>query len=152
MRVQNIPPQRPFLDTLAALWLASTGNAPAEGLILLPTRRAARALAEAFLRTAGGRPLLLPRITALGGIDETPLALAGALFLPPAIDPQLRLAMLSRMILAMHGEGVPRRRPTAPGCWRGTWPTCSTRRRAPRSTSRRGCPTRPHAASPRTGS
>ena len=105
MRIENIPPHLPFLDTLAALWLASTTDAPADGLILLPTRRAARALAEAFLRAADGRPLLLPRITAFGGIDETPLALAGALDLPPAVDPQLRLAVLSRMILAMHGAG-----------------------------------------------
>ncbi len=152
MRVENIPPHLPFLDTLAALWLASTGSAPAEGLILLPTRRAARALAEAFLRAAGGRPLLLPRITALGGIDETPLALAGALLLPPAVDPQLRLAVLSRMILAMRGEGgAPT---TADRAWllARELATCWTRRHAPRSTLRHGCPTPPLPASPRTGS
>ena len=47
------------------------------GLILLPTRRSARALAEAFLRVRDGRPMLLPRITALGALDEAPLALTG---------------------------------------------------------------------------
>jgi len=57
------------------------------GLILLPTRRAARALADAFLRAADGRPLLLPRMTAFGALDEAPLALAGALDLPPAVEP-----------------------------------------------------------------
>ena len=60
----------------------------ARGLILLPTRRAARSLAEAFLRASGGRPLLLPRITALGALDEAPLTLAGALDLPPAVEPR----------------------------------------------------------------
>ena len=76
--------------------------AVSRGLILLPTRRAARALAEAFLRASGGRPLLLPRITALGALDEAPLTLAGALDLPPAVEPARRLAALTRLILAMQ--------------------------------------------------
>ncbi len=87
----------------------------ARGLILLPTRRAARALAEAFLRASSGRPLLLPRITALGALDEAPLTLAGALDLPPAVDPAQRLAALARLILAMGGaDGAPR---TADRAW-----------------------------------
>jgi ATP-dependent helicase/nuclease subunit B len=87
----------------------------ARGLILLPTRRAARSLAEAFLRASGGRPLLLPRITALGALDEAPLTLAGALELPPAVEPAQRLASLSRLILAMGGaDGAPR---TADRAW-----------------------------------
>ncbi len=73
----------------------------ARGLILLPTRRAARSLAEAFLRAGDGRPMLLPRITALGALDEAPLALAGALDLPPAVEPMQRLAVLSALILAL---------------------------------------------------
>ena len=85
------------------------------GLILLPTRRAARALAEAFLRASGGRPLLLPRITAFGALDEAPLTLAGALDLPPAVEPAQRLAALTRLILAMRGaNGAPR---TADRAW-----------------------------------
>ena len=84
-------------------------------MILLPTRRAARALAEAFLRASGGRPLLLPRITAFGALDETPLALTGALDLPPAVEPAQRLAALTRLILAMKGaNGAPR---TAERAW-----------------------------------
>ena len=82
---------------------------------MLPTRRAARTLADAFLRAANGAPLLLPRITALGALDETPLALAGALELPPAVEPAQRLAALARLILALHGEGgAPR---TADRAW-----------------------------------
>ena len=49
--------------------------------------------------------MLLPRITALGALDETPLALAGALALPPAAAPMQRLAALSTLILAMRGKG-----------------------------------------------
>jgi ATP-dependent helicase/nuclease subunit B len=105
----TIPANLPFLDTLAAWWLERAGEdklRAADGLILLPTRRAARALTEAFLRQSAGAPLLLPRIAALGGIDEAPLALAGALDIPPAVPAAQRLAVLTRMILAMgdrHG-------------------------------------------------
>ncbi len=49
--------------------------------------------------------MLLPRITALGALDEAPLALTGALDLPPAVEPMQRLAALSTLILAMDGAG-----------------------------------------------
>ncbi|MDE2200269.1 MAG: double-strand break repair protein AddB, partial [Rhodospirillales bacterium] len=102
MNLATIPPDAPFLDLLAARWLAETpAEAVPRGIILLPTRRAARALAEAFLRAGGGRPMLLPRITAIGALDEAPLALAGALELAPAIAPLPRLAALARLILAL---------------------------------------------------
>jgi len=103
MRLRSIPPHVPFLDTLAERWLAGHAD-PSRGLILLPTRRAARSLAEAFLRASGGRPLLLPRITAFGALDEAPLALAGALDLPQAVAPLHRLAELSRLVLALPAE------------------------------------------------
>ena len=108
----TVPPHVPFLDALALGWLArcreAGGDDPlavSNGLILLPTRRSARALAEAFLRVNDGRPMLLPRITALGALDEAPLALAGAMDLPPAVEPMQRLAALSKLILAMRGQG-----------------------------------------------
>ncbi len=100
MRLASIPPHMPFLATLAARWRESVPD-PARGLILLPTRRAARALAEAFLRSADGRPMLLPRIAAIGALDEAPLALAGALDLPPAVEPAERLAVLARLVMAL---------------------------------------------------
>jgi ATP-dependent helicase/nuclease subunit B len=113
----TVPPHIPFLDALARGWLAR-GEDPltvSRGLILLPTRRSARALAEAFLRIRDGQPMLLPRITALGALDEAPLALTGALELPPAVEPMQRLAALSTLILAMKGEGgAPR---TADRAW-----------------------------------
>ncbi len=112
MNLFALPPDVPFLDAIAAEWLAGAGDdalAVSRGLILLPTRRAARALAEAFLRVSGGQALLLPRITALGALDEAPLALSGALDLPPAVEPARRLAALATMILAMGGAyGAPR--------------------------------------------
>ncbi len=111
MNLRTIPPHVPFLDALAAYWLERAGPDPlaaAHGLILLPTRRAARALNEAFLRQSDGRPLLLPRIAALGALDEAPLALAGALDLPPAVDAARRLAVLTRLVMALEGRhGAP---------------------------------------------
>jgi ATP-dependent helicase/nuclease subunit B len=112
-----VPPDVPFLESVARGWLAR-GDDPltvSRGLILLPTRRSARALAEVFLRVRDGQPMLLPRITALGALDEAPLALAGALDLPAAVEPMQRLAALSKLILAMGGKGgAPR---TADRAW-----------------------------------
>jgi ATP-dependent helicase/nuclease subunit B len=111
LNLATIPPNQAFLDSLAAWWLdRAEGHQDriADGLFLVPTRRAARGLSEAFLRQAGGKPLLLPRIAALGGLDEAPLALAGALNVAPAVAPMRRLAVLSQMILAMQGRsGAP---------------------------------------------
>ncbi len=104
----SVPAHASFLDAIAAEWLRAEPADIPSGLILLPTRRAARSLAEAFLRVSGGRPLLLPRIVALGALDEAPLTLAGALDLPPAVDPARRAAELARLILAMGGaNGAP---------------------------------------------
>ncbi|MCC7425425.1 MAG: double-strand break repair protein AddB [Alphaproteobacteria bacterium] len=112
-RVYTIAPEVPFLDALAAGVLALHGEAP-EALsrveILLPTRRAARALAEAFLRATGGKALLLPRIAPLGDIDEDgPAAAAAAdLALPPAMPPLRLQALLARLVLGMGGaNGAP---------------------------------------------
>jgi ATP-dependent helicase/nuclease subunit B len=110
--IASIAPNIPFLDALALWWLDRPGAADpaatADGLFIVPTRRAARGLADAFLRQAQGRPLLLPRILALGAVDETPLALSGALAQAPAIPAARRLAVLSRLILALRGaNGAP---------------------------------------------
>lgn len=115
----NIAAGSPFLDALAARWLTLHGqNALAEGLILLPTRRAARGLSEAFLRATDGRPLILPRIAAIGAPDEAPLALGpGALALPPAMPEAERLATLSRLIIALE-EASGTARPGLDATWR----------------------------------
>ena len=67
-RVFSIPAGTGFLDALAEGVIAETGGDPlalSGYRILLPTRRACRALQEAFLRLSGGRPLLLPRLEPL---------------------------------------------------------------------------------------
>jgi ATP-dependent helicase/nuclease subunit B len=114
----SIPPGVPFLDALAEGWLREHSDDPvdiANGLILTPTRRAARSLAEAFLRISGKGALLLPRIVGLAALDEAPLTLAGALECPPAVDPLQRLAVLTHLILRMKGAGgTPR---TADRAW-----------------------------------
>ena len=102
MNLATLPFNAPFLDHIAKTWLHQHGDR--QGLILLPTRRAARSLAEAFLRASNGKPLLLPRITAIGALDEAPLTLAGALDLPPAVEPAHRLAALTRLVMALPQE------------------------------------------------
>lgn len=79
-RLYTIPPSAPFLTSLAKALL--NGNLPSPGgtkpdplslpltTIYLPTRRAQRALRQAFLDAAGGKAMLLPRIRALGDPDE----------------------------------------------------------------------------------
>jgi ATP-dependent helicase/nuclease subunit B len=113
MRLAAFPQSAAFLPALASAWLADGGD-PADGILILPNRRAARAAAGAFLQANRGRPLLLPRIIALGAIDEAGLALHGALDLPPAIAPMRRQAILAKLILARNGaNGAPNRLHTA---------------------------------------
>jgi len=104
MTLHAIPPHLPFLDALAAGLLARlpAGDpaALARVTVLLPTRRAARGLREAFLRAAGGRALLLPRMRALAGLsteEADELALPDLLDLPPAVAPLTRQAVLAGM-------------------------------------------------------
>jgi ATP-dependent helicase/nuclease subunit B len=99
-----IPLHLSFLDTLARRWLDAHPHAPDRGFILLPTRRAARSLATAFLNANAGRPMLLPRIVALGTIDEAPISLSGEFDLPPAVSAIQRNALLARMILKLPPE------------------------------------------------
>ena len=62
----TIPAHRPFLQDLAAgIWRTAAAGGPealAETIVLLPTRRAARDLAEAFLTSAGTRAVILRAI------------------------------------------------------------------------------------------
>ncbi|MCA3313053.1 MAG: double-strand break repair protein AddB [Roseomonas sp.] len=111
MRVFVIPAEQRFLPALAEGLLAQVPAddpaALATYTLLLPTRRAARALREAFLTAAGGRALLLPRMRALPGLsveEADELALPALLELPPAVAPLTRQAVLSRIVL-----GIPRR-------------------------------------------
>ena len=102
----------PFLPALARAWLRQAemaGRDPADGLLVLPTRRAARAAAAAFLE-AHGKPLILPRIVAIGSGDEAALGLRAALSLPSAMAAEQRRAVLARLILRLGGrDGAPTR-------------------------------------------
>ncbi len=99
----SIPAHRPFLDDLAAgLVDALPGPEDVPGaLLLVPTRRAVRALTESFLKASGGRAVLLPQIRALGDLDEgePPFEPGEAgLELAPAIDPMRRRFELARLV------------------------------------------------------
>ncbi|HEV3242715.1 MAG TPA: double-strand break repair protein AddB, partial [Methyloceanibacter sp.] len=87
-RLYTIPPSAPFLSTLARAVL--DGDLPMPGgtkpdpltlpraIIYLPTRRAVRALRDAFLDASGGKAALLPSIRALGDPDEDAAIIFGA--------------------------------------------------------------------------
>lgn len=112
-RLFTIPSGTPFLDALARTLIADPSLGGrfgrdvelADMTILLPTRRAVRALGDAFLRAGGGRALLLPAIRPLGDVDEDELTLdvasqpLQALSLPPEISPLERQFRLARLIL-----------------------------------------------------
>jgi ATP-dependent helicase/nuclease subunit B len=110
MRLFTIAAHLPFLDALVAGLSAETGDDPlalARYTILLPTRRAARALSEAFLRHSEGKALLLPRLVPVGDVDAEELAFladeSAALSdveLPPAIPELQRHLLLTKLVLA----------------------------------------------------
>ncbi len=98
----------PFADTLAAGLLAEAGGDPlalAACEVLLPNRRARRALSDAFLRLSEGRPLLLPRMRTIEAVDEEDLLLTAGdddfLSIPPAIPALERRLLLARTIMAL---------------------------------------------------
>ncbi|QCK85191.1 double-strand break repair protein AddB [Phreatobacter aquaticus] len=115
--VLSIPASRPLLATLAAAILdgqviagwpdRSDPLSLASGTILLPNRRACRAMRDAFLDLSGGEPVLLPRIAPIGDVDEdewafadpNPLDRLGIDAIRPAmagLERQLTLAALVR--------------------------------------------------------
>src|SRR5690606_2652154 len=86
---------------------ASDPEALADTVVLIPTRRGARELAEAFLAASGRRALLPPQILPLGDLDEgEPPFEPGdlALDLPPAIEPRRRRFELAGLVKAHERE------------------------------------------------
>ncbi len=130
--VFNIPASAPFLPVLIEALRTgelvpgfSTGGDPlalARATLYLPTRRACRLARVVFLDVLGGDAAILPRIVALGDLDEDEIAFAEAatgelaetaLSLPPAFAPlerRLTLAhLISRWAAAITPEqGAPR--------------------------------------------
>ncbi|PPR09181.1 MAG: hypothetical protein CFH41_02698 [Alphaproteobacteria bacterium MarineAlpha11_Bin1] len=109
-RIYTIAPGTAFLDALVSGILDRYGadlKTLSDVHVLLPTRRSCRALSEAFLRGTGGAPVLLPKMTPIGDIDEDEfsfLTFEEPLFspdtnLPPAIPALRRQLLLSRLIM-----------------------------------------------------
>ena len=110
----TISPDQPFVECLARGILnrcaaQAGGNTPAHiarhlphWRIFLPTRRACRHLQDAFLIASNGHPLLLPRLYALGDMEEADILLSGlfphAYDLPPALSRLERKILLARTI------------------------------------------------------
>jgi ATP-dependent helicase/nuclease subunit B len=114
--VVTIEAHLPFLDTLAARLRTMAGSDPlalSRMTVLLPTRRACRALAEAFLRAGNGEPLLLPRLKPVGDLDLDELAFladeadAEGLDLPPAIPELDRRLLLAARVQRWDAEIPP---------------------------------------------
>ena len=106
-RIFTIPAGVPFLDALARGLLADGEGSPsARATVLLPNRRASRALGEAMLRASPEPALLLPSIVPIGdiGLDEEfetdDVVAPAALYLPPAIPPLRRQLLLAELIRA----------------------------------------------------
>jgi ATP-dependent helicase/nuclease subunit B len=115
--VLTIPASRPLLATLAAAILEgrviagwpdrSDPLSLATGTILLPNRRACRAMRDVLIELSGSEALLLPRIAPIGDVDEDEWAFADPDPLDtigldqirkamPALERQLTLASLVR--------------------------------------------------------
>lgn len=109
----TIPGGISFVDALARGILLEIGDDPfrlSDCLILLPNRRSCRALRDAFLRVAGGQPMLLPALRPIGETDEDELLTAempvnGGEDLPPAIPPMRRQLLLARLIRDRAPDG-----------------------------------------------
>jgi ATP-dependent helicase/nuclease subunit B len=129
-RVFTIPASAPFLPTLIeALVGGKLGFAARDPLALaaatlyLPTRRACRLARDAFLEVLKDDATILPRIVAIGDIDEDEIAFAeaatgdiaaDALALPEAVGPVERRLLLTQLITTwatspeLHGlSGAP---------------------------------------------
>src|SRR5215210_6832888 len=87
-RVFTIPASAPFIPTLLNELIGGRlvpGFAPgsdplalAAATLYLPTRRACRLARDRFLEVTGGSAAILPRIVAIGDVDEDDIAYAQA--------------------------------------------------------------------------
>ena len=120
-RVFSIAPHRPFLDDLARTLKHALSGAPfalSDATVLVPNRRAARALAMAFVRAGGedAPATILPAIRALGDVDEDePPFEPGeiALAAPPAISAARRRFELGSLLHARARAADPEADPSS---------------------------------------
>nr|WP_298685769.1 double-strand break repair protein AddB [uncultured Dongia sp.] len=122
-RICCIPTGVSFVDALALGLMRETADAPlslSTYTILLPNRRACRAVQEAFLRlgASGGRALMLPRFMPLGDLDESELGLQGIALdlslgeglgeeLPPAMPGMRRHLLLAQLVQKAAAATLP---------------------------------------------
>ena len=115
MRVFSVPLSVPFLRSVIAALVdgrlvdgfeaRANPERLAQATLYLPTRRAGRMAREIFLDELNTDAVVLPRIIALGDIDEDELAFAqaaspglSALEIPPAMDGLQRRLLLAQLI------------------------------------------------------
>ena len=118
-RIYTIPPSQPFLLTLAKALLDGRLPTPdgkprsplelADITLLLPTRRATRALQDAFLAAGSSRALLLPRIrpiaegeedlTLLSGLAGLSSISAAELEIPASVSELERRLVLTKLVM-----------------------------------------------------
>lgn len=117
-KLYSIAAHRGFADALVAGLVPRYADGEfglARLTLLVPSSRARRTIAEAFIRHAGEQGsagLLMPRMAVVGDLDldETlgpMLDPLGAADIPPAIEPQRRLFALARLIAETMGDEAP---------------------------------------------
>lgn len=127
--IYSIPAGAPFLPTLAhAVLSGRMGPLPddpialADVTILLPTRRAVRALRDVMVAQLGGKAAILPAIRPIGDVDEEDHLLnrsteppADRVALPQAIAPLARQLALTRLTQEWGRSAERARRALPPG-------------------------------------
>lgn len=112
-KIYNIPASVCFVNVLAKKFLDEYRNdlsGLADVLFLLPNRRAVKSLRDAFVRERGLSPMLLPRMTPIGDVEEDDLFLSGGesrdylAKMHPAVGNTERLLLFIRIIMAKPGE------------------------------------------------
>ncbi|EGP09329.1 ATP-dependent nuclease subunit B [Bradyrhizobiaceae bacterium SG-6C] len=118
MHVFNVPSSAPFLHTVisalvdgrlvAGFDARANPERLADATLYLPTRRAGRLAREVFLDVLQSDAVVLPRIVALGSVDEDELEFSDdgqlggseASLLPPKLDDLARRLTLARLVAA----------------------------------------------------
>jgi ATP-dependent helicase/nuclease subunit B len=132
-RVFTIPASMPFVPTLIRALVDGTlvpgfpaardPLALADATLYLPTRRACRLARDLFLDVTQESAAILPRIVAIGDVDEDEIAFAeaatgalaaDALALPPALGGLERRLLLAQLVLKWAARIAPDARGEAP--------------------------------------
>ncbi|MGZ3327602.1 MAG: double-strand break repair protein AddB, partial [Xanthobacteraceae bacterium] len=132
-RVFTIPASAPFVPTLIRALMDGTlvpgfpaGEGPlalADATLYLPTRRACRLVRDVFLDVTKASAAILPRIVAIGDVDEDEIAFAqaatgalagAALDLPTAVGGLERRLLLTQLVLRWAASITPSKKDEAP--------------------------------------